>query len=204
MIRIYIMGLRNVNNPILLTIILVVGVLIALGQSAVYVYSGQFGDLSQVGAANALLIIMQLTFSGLLIILMDEMMSKVRELFQGYGQGSAISLFIATNVCESIVWSSFSPISVKISGKTEYEGSVISLFHSLLTQEDKLSALQQAFYRSHLPNLNQIIATILIFLIVIYFQGFRVDLPFKHSRIRGNSAPYSIKLFYTSNMPIIL
>ena len=80
----------------------------------------------------------------------------------------------------------------------------LALFHSLIAHEDKIGALQQAFYRSHLPNINQLIATIFIYFVVIYFQGFRVDLPFKNSKIRGNSIPYSIKLFYTSNMPIIL
>lgn len=35
-------------------------------------------------------------------------------------------------------------------------------------------------------------------------QGFRVDLPVKSTRQRGQYSSYPIKLFYTSNMPIIL
>lgn len=35
-------------------------------------------------------------------------------------------------------------------------------------------------------------------------QGFRVDLPIRSKRNRGQSINYPIKLFYTSNMPIIL
>ena len=35
-------------------------------------------------------------------------------------------------------------------------------------------------------------------------QGFRVDLPIRSKRNRGQSITYPIKLFYTSNMPIIL
>ena len=35
-------------------------------------------------------------------------------------------------------------------------------------------------------------------------QGFRVDLPIKSARYRGQQSSYPIKLFYTSNMPIIL
>lgn len=30
----------------------------------------------------------------------------------GYGLGSGISLFIATNICETIVWKAFSPATV--------------------------------------------------------------------------------------------
>lgn len=35
-------------------------------------------------------------------------------------------------------------------------------------------------------------------------QGWRVDLPVKSQRYRGQQGTYPIKLFYTSNMPIIL
>lgn len=35
-------------------------------------------------------------------------------------------------------------------------------------------------------------------------QGFRVDLPIKSARYRGQYSSYPIKLFYTSNIPIIL
>lgn len=39
---------------------------------------------------------------------------------------------------------------------------------------------------------------------IIVFQGFRVDLPIKSARYRGQYSSYPIKLFYTSNIPIIL
>ena len=47
-------------------------------------------------------------------------------------------------------------------------------------------------------------STVLVFFVVIYFQGFRVDLPVKYRSQRGMQGSYPIKLFYTSNMPIIL
>ena len=62
----------------------------------------------------------------------------------------------------------------------------------------------QAFYRTNLPNVTNLMATVVIFLVVIYFQGFRVDLPVRNKRSRGQQGNYPIKLFYTSNMPIIL
>ena len=46
-------------------------------------------------------------------------------------------------------------------------------------------------------------ATILVFLIVIYFQGFRITLRLSNNKTTTES-PYPIKLFYTSNIPIIL
>ena len=47
---------------------------------------------------SALLIILQLFFAGVVVIILDELLQK------GYGLGSGISLFIATNICETIVW----------------------------------------------------------------------------------------------------
>ena len=81
---------------------------------------------------------------------------------------------------------------------------MIALFHLLATRQDKVRALREAFYRQNLPNLMNLFATIFIFGVVIYFQGFRVDLPIKSARYRGQYSSYPIKLFYTSNIPIIL
>jgi protein transport protein SEC61 subunit alpha len=52
--------------------------------------------------------------------------------------------------------------------------------------------------------MTNVLATILVFFVVIYFQGFRVDLPVKYQKVRGQEGTYPIKLFYTSNIPIIL
>lgn len=127
---------------------------------------------------------------------------------------------------------------------TEFEGAIIALFHLLATRTDKVRALREAFYRQNLPNLMNLIATVFVFAVVIYFQvswwcqlhtvhcllfystkimwrmwkriwadlvmfwqiyqGFRVDLPIKSARYRGQYNTYPIKLFYTSNIPIIL
>merc|ERR1712017_5186 len=69
---------------------------------------------------------------------------------------------------------------------------------------DKMGALRDAFYRQSAPNLTNLLATVLVFFIVIYFQGFKVDLAVKYQKIRGQQGSYPVKLFYTSNIPIIL
>jgi protein transport protein SEC61 subunit alpha len=157
-----------------------------------------YGDLASLGAGNAILIIMQLFCAGLVVIILDELLQK------GYGLGSGISLFIATNICESIIWKAFSPTTINTGRGTEFEGALIALIHLMITRTNKLRALKEAFYRTNLPNLTNLLATILIFLVVVYFQGWRVDLPIKYTKYRGQSGVYPIKLFYTSNMPIIL
>lgn len=86
----------------------------------------------------------------------------------------------------------------------EFEGAVIALFHMLITKDNKYKAVYEAFYRQHLPNCTNLLATVFVFIIVIYFQGFRVEIPVKYSKYRGQQGTYPIKLFYTSNIPIIL
>ena len=129
-----------------------------------------------------------------------------------YGNDSAnerrfiagISLFIATNICENIVWKAFSPTTLNTGRGTEFEGAVVAFFHLMLTRSDKARALKEALYRTNLPNLTNLVATALVFVVVVYFQGWRVDLPVKYQKHRGQQGTYPIKLFYTSNMPIIL
>ncbi|UKK00957.2 Protein transport protein Sec61 subunit alpha [Theileria orientalis] len=174
------------------------GLLVTLGEAVAYVVSGMYGDVKELGAFKAVLIILQLFFAGVVVILFDEMLQK------GYGLGSGISLFIATNICETILWKAFSPTTISTDKGTEFEGALISLFYCFFTKKNKLSAFKEAFYRSHAPNVTNLLATALIFVIVIYLQGFRVDLSVKYQNMRGQRGTYPIKLFYTSNIPIIL
>lgn len=173
-------------------------VLIAFGQATVSVMNGLYGRPSDLGAGICLLLILQLVVAGVIVVLLDELLQK------GYGLGSGISLFIATNVCETILWKALSPTTYNVGNGPEFEGALIALFHLLFTRSNKSRALKEAFYRDNLPNVMNLLATVLVFGIVIYLQGFRVELPVKSSRFRGQRGTYPIKLFYTSNMPIML
>lgn len=174
------------------------GMLITIGEAVAYVVSGMYGDVSQLGVMTSILIILQLFFAGVIVIILDEFLQK------GYGLGSGISLFIATNICESIVWRAFSPTTITTGRGMEFEGAILALFHLLITRPNKIAALNEAFYRTHAPNCMNLLATVVIFLIVIYFQGFRVDIGISSQKARGVNQTYPIKLFYTSNIPIIL
>jgi protein transport protein SEC61 subunit alpha len=173
------------------------GILLTIGTAVTYVMSGMYGDISDVGLGNAILIITQLSVAGIMVLLMDELLQK------GYGLGSGISLFIATNTCETILWKALSPTTINTGKGTEFEGAIIAFFHLMFVRSNKLVALKEAFYRDNLPNLSNLMATILIFAVVIYMQGWKVDLELQSQRSR-QTAMYPIKLFYTSNMPIIL
>merc|ERR1719223_475396 len=91
------------------------GVVITIGEAVAYVVSGMYGDVRELGAGNAILIILQLFFAGLIVICLDELLQK------GYGMGSGISLFIATNICENVIWKAFSPTTVNTGRGSEFE-----------------------------------------------------------------------------------
>ena len=125
------------------------GILITIGEAVAYVGSGMYGQVSELGLGNCVLIVAQLVFAGFVVLILDELLQK------GYGLGSGISLFIATNICENIIWKAFSPTTINTGRGTEFEGAVVAFFHLLLTRSDKVRALQEAMYRSNLPNAGQ-------------------------------------------------
>ncbi len=118
-------------------------IILSFGQACVHVLTGLYGQPSDLGAGICVLLVVQLVIAGLLVILLDELLQK------GYGLGSGISLFIATNICESIIWKAFSPTTINTGRGPEFEGAVIALFHLLLTWPDKTRALQEAFVSDH-------------------------------------------------------
>lgn len=73
-----------------------------------------------------------------------------------------------------------------------------------MARSSKSRALKEAFYRDKLPNVMNLLATVAVFAAVIYLQGFRVEIPVKSNRNKGQRGTFPVKLFYTSNMPIML
>jgi len=74
----------------------------------------------------------------------------------------------------------------------------------MISKEDKIMALKDSLFRVSAPNLSNLFATIFMALLVIYFQGFMVNVPVGNIHQRGISSSFKIKLFYNSSMPIIL
>lgn len=175
----------------------ILALLMTFGQAVVQVSSGFYGNPKEIGAGICLMLVVQLFFAGLIIILLDELLED------GYGLGSGISLFIATNVCENVFWKAFSP-TIHVTGKgTEFEGALVALVHLLFTRKNKFLALKEAFLRSTLPNLMNLLFTVVFFFVVSYLQGVRFEFSFVSKNARQQTK-YPIKLFYTSNMPLIL
>jgi len=131
------------------------------------------------------LLVLQLAFGAILVLFMDEVVSK-------WGIGSGISLFIAAGVTKQIFVRAFNPLTLP--GETVPTG-LIPQFVVFLTQGDVFQATIAL-----LP----IIATIVVFAIIVYIQAVKVEIPLAFGSISGFGRRWPLNLIYTSNIPIIL
>jgi preprotein translocase subunit SecY len=159
-------------------------ILFALFEAWAYV---NFGVVRPVDSSlgTLLLLVGQLAFGGFVVLLMDEVVTK-------WGIGSGVSLFIAAGVTKTIFVRTLNPLTP---AGSEVAAGILPAIISYM----RIGELNQAFL-SLLP----LIATIVIFLLVIYIQAIRVDIPLAFTSIRGFGRRWPLKFIYTSNMPVIL
>jgi len=157
------------------------------------VYIGSYGPFGVLGGFRCVIIMAQLVAGGIIVVLLDDALQR------GYGLASAVSLFIAANSCERIVWEAFSPL--KVNG--EYQGAILHLLAALFSP-NKLHSLFRAFFRQEGSNVLNVISTVLMFALIVYVQGFRIEIPIQSSRAKGLTSTYPIRLFYTNSVPIML
>jgi preprotein translocase subunit SecY len=55
-----------------------------------------------------------------------------------------------------------------------------------------------------LPDITQFAFTIIVFLIVVYFESMRIEIPLSYGRFKGVRGRYPIRFIYASNIPVIL
>ena len=126
---------------------------------------------------------------------MDEVIQK------GYGLGSGISLFIAASVSYTIFDGMFSLSQERIGGFDWYRGTVLAFFQGLFKEPtDILTPLSRP---GRTPDIIGLLATIVVFAMVIYVDSMKIEIPVQHSQYKM-PARYPIKFLYTSNIPVIL
>ncbi len=133
-----------------------------------------------------LVLIFQLFLGGILIMFMDEVVSK-------WGFGSGISLFIAAGVAQQIFVSAFSFLpNPQTPGLAS--GAVPVLFQSLAAGDPTTAFLKFA----------AIVATVAVFFLAVYAQAMKIEIPLSFGRIRGHGIRWPLNFLYTSNIPVIL
>jgi preprotein translocase SecY subunit len=161
-------------------------------QAGAYIISGMYGTINSLGAA-AIVILIQLIAAGIIVMLMDELVQK------GWGLGSGISLFIMAGVAQQILWSTFSPSTGLFVGSLEQLFGKVAAGQTPFTVLNWVVGTQSGVYPSFLG----FIATIVVFIIVIYLNGVRIELPMSYAGYKGFRSKYPIKLLYVSNLPVI-
>ena len=131
------------------------------------------------------LVILQLILGGLAILFMDEVCQK-------WGFGSGVSLFIAAGVGWRLMTASFGFIGP--GGIFQPSGKVLVLIISLINA-DSQGALLAA---------SAIIATVVLFLVVVWVQSLKIEIPLSYDRLRGYSMKWPLSFFYASVIPVIL
>ena len=154
-------------------------------QAAAYIISGMYGP--SLPGPTVLVIFLQLIGAGIIVMLMDELVQK------GWGLGSGISLFIMAGVAQTVVWDTFSPTT----------GLFVGSLSAYLGGGQTFLAWVFGSASGVYPSLLGFFATIGVFLVVIYLNGIRIELPMSYAGYKGFRSRYPIKLLYVSNLPVI-
>lgn len=164
-----------------------------LFEALVYVLMGGIASDPALGAFGQWMLIFQLIIGGLAIYYMNEVSEK-------WGFISGVSLFIAAGVSRTLVTGAFQFINSQ--GKnclidfkgTACPGKILSLVQAVINQVpiELISAL------------GALIATVIIFLLVVWAQSLKVEIPLSFGRVRGYGMKWPLSFFYASVIPVIL
>ena len=169
----------------------VIAVSFTLFEAIIYVMMGGLAPSAAYAGTSLfwqfqIILIVQLFIGGILIMFMDEVVSK-------WGFGSGVSLFIAAGVAQQIFIRAFnflpSPTNPDIAA-----GAIPALFQSLGNGDITTALLMLA----------GIVSTVVVFAICVYGQSMKVEIPLSSGRVRGHSMRWPLNFFYTSNIPVIL
>ena len=142
------------------------------------------GALAPIAPQFAFLLILQITIGGILIIFLDEVVSK-------WGFGSGVGLFIVAGVAQAIVVGTFNFLSSPTSPGVP-SGAIPKFIYLLTTGAPDFTVL--------VP----VLATIVVFLVVVYAESMRVEIPLSYGGVKGARGKYPLRFIYASNMPVIL
>ncbi len=141
-----------------------------------------------------LLIFTQIFIGGILILYMDEVISK-------WGIGSGVGLFIIAGVSQRLMGGIISPNAGDF-------GGIIPAWIGIIFQDIEIGAIVGGSGLNDLifgpGQLLAVVTTILIFVIVVYAESVRVEIPLSHARVKGARGRFPVKLIYASVLPMIL
>jgi preprotein translocase subunit SecY len=136
--------------------------------------------------AVSLIIFIQICIGGVLIFFMDEVVTK-------WGIGSGVGLFIIAGISQAIINGLISWVPVN-------DPYPVGFFPRLVAIGVDGASYVTYFSRDLLA----FITTIGIFLVIVYVESTRIEIPLAHAQVRGARARFPVKLIYASVLPMIL
>ena len=139
------------------------------------------------------LLIFQLMLGGLGIYYMNELCEK-------WGFGSGVSLFIAAGVSWRLFTSALQFINQEGRNclldfnSTACSGKIFVFIQSIINKDPTQAILA----------ISVLLATAIIFLMVVWAQSLKVEIPLSFGRLRGYSMKWPLSFFYASVIPVIL
>ncbi len=150
----------------------------------------------------ALVVFAQVAGGGILILYLDEIVSK-------WGIGSGVGLFIIAGISQRLVgglfdWSTTGGVANIAELST---GLVFRWYQIFSGQYDPGFALTSGdgfwFLMTYGGQILFVLTTVMIFSVVVYAESVRVEIPLSHSRVKGARGRYPVKLIYASVLPLI-
>lgn len=148
---------------------------------------------AQPGLFPFFLVVSQVAIGGIFIVLMDEIIKK-------WGFGSGVSLFILAGVSQTIMVQIMSPF---VGGTPTYlwflpqagGQAPVGLLPHLISGQFTVQAIA--------PKIIGFLFTILVFLVAVYAQAMRVEIPLTFGNVRGFGQKWPLKFVYTNVIPVI-
>src|SRR6056297_3288026 len=143
------------------------------------------------------LIFAQMFVGGVLILFMDEVISK-------WGVGSGIGLFIVAGVSQRLLGGL---LSTPFIGN---QNGIVYTWYLFITGQQATgslftaSGIQTLFLSPGGGRLLALATTVLIFAVVVYAESVRVEIPLSNARVKGARGRFPVKLIYASVLPMIL
>ena len=188
----------------------VLTIILCFVEGAIYVLFGAIPPAAGVVLGFipiSFVVILQIAAGGIIILFMDEIISK-------YGFGSGVSLFILAGVANTIITRMFNPFAMCtgvacIAVFSTQQGAGLAIPSA---QNPPLGAIPQIFYflatadplNAFLLGMMPVIATALVFLLVIFMQSVKVEIPLAFGSIRGFGRRWPLQFLYTNVIPVIL
>ncbi len=171
------------------------GVFFVIFEACIYVFMGGLAPSATLSPSififTELILVGQLILGGIIIMAMDEIINK-------WGFGSGISLFIAAGVSSQIILRAFSPLTstglLAFGTSQPAVGTVWVLFNSLGGGDTVGASIA----------LTALVGTIVAFVMAVYAQAMKIEIPLSFGRIRGHGIRWPLNFLYTSNIPVIL